>query len=137
MRLLNAHPSAAPAAATAYTHHLRPAGWGLLLPEAPHSAWPATARPLRRPRIRPTPVLFILLLLCTALPGMSQTFHLSAGYSASNVQDAGKEQWVGRGGYQFGADVLIGRRAFFKPGLHFVVRNLYYTLGNTTDLTTQ
>ncbi len=80
---------------------------------------------------------FLLVLLCSALSGTAQTFHLSGGYSASNVQDAGDEQWVGRGGYQFGADVLIGRRAFFKPGLHFVVRNLYYTLGNTSDLTTQ
>jgi hypothetical protein len=136
MRLLNTSPTAAPAAIV-YTHHVRPTGWGLLLPLAPHSTWPAPARTARRPRIRPTPVAFLLVLLCSALSGTAQTFHLSGGYSASNVQDAGDEQWVGRGGYQFGADVLIGRRAFFKPGLHFVVRNLYYTLGNTSDLTTQ
>jgi len=43
-------------------------------------------------------VAFVLVLLCSALSGTAQTFHLSGGYSASNVQDAGDEQWVGRGG---------------------------------------
>jgi hypothetical protein len=69
-----------------------------------------------------------ILFLAASLSSQAQTFHLSGGLSGSNVREAGDERWAGRGGYQFGADVLIGNRMFVKPGVHFLVRNLRYVL---------
>lgn len=34
----------------------------------------------------------------------AQEIRLYGGYNGSNVSKAGTEQWVGRAGYQFGAD---------------------------------
>ena len=71
---------------------------------------------------------FILpFLLLGALPVTAQEVHFSAGYNGSNVKKGGTDQWVGRPGYQFGADVLLGNRVFVKPGIHFLVRNLNYS----------
>ncbi len=53
------------------------------------------------------------------------------GYNGSNVSKAGDESWVGRAGYQFGADVTIGSRWFLKPGIEFMVRNLNYSWAGT------
>jgi len=67
----------------------------------------------------------------------AQEFRLGGGYGGSNVSEAGTEQWVGRAGYQFGADLLLGGQWFLKPGLHFQVRNLNYTVaGISPDGTT-
>lgn len=58
----------------------------------------------------------------------AQEFRFSGGYNGSNVREAGDEKWVGRAGYQFGADLLLGSKWFLRPGVHFQVRNLNYTL---------
>lgn len=67
----------------------------------------------------------------------AQEFHLSAGYNGSNVQKAGEEGWVGRGGYMFGADVKLGQRWFLEPGIHFMVRNLNFTYATAVDIPAQ
>ncbi len=72
-----------------------------------------------------------------AAPSAAQELHLSAGYNGSNVQEAGDEGWVGRGGYQFGADVKLGQRWFLEPGAHFLVRNLNYTYATAPDIPAQ
>lgn len=80
--------------------------------------------------------LLLPLLFLTALPCSAQEFHLSVGYNGSNVSKATNEQWKGRGGYQFGADVLIGHRWFIKPGIHYVSRNLKFSYVNSADNST-
>ncbi|MGV3638447.1 MAG: porin family protein [Flavobacteriales bacterium] len=58
----------------------------------------------------------------------AQEFRFGAGYNGSNVRDAGDERWVGRAGYHAGVDLVLGRLWFLRPGAHFQVRNLNYTL---------
>lgn len=70
----------------------------------------------------------LLLLCCGTFTLHAQEFRLGAGYNGSNVRSAGTERWIGRGGYQFGADLLLGNLWFVKPGVHLLVRNLNYTL---------
>ncbi|MBL0127622.1 MAG: PorT family protein [Flavobacteriales bacterium] len=83
-------------------------------------------------------LLLCSLLLLGATGAMAQEFRFSAGYNASNVREAGDEHWIGRGGYQFGIDALLGNnRLFVKPGMHFLVRNLRYTYSNGTDVVAQ
>lgn len=80
-----------------------------------------------------TPLIIVGLALLPVL-GHAQEIRLYGGYNGSNVSKAGDEQWVGRSGYQFGADVLIGSQWFLKPGIEFMVRNLNYTwAGNAPD----
>lgn len=59
---------------------------------------------------------------------MAQEFRIGAGYNGSNVREAGEEQWVGRAGYHAGVDLMLGGVWFVRPGAHFQVRNLNYTL---------
>lgn len=73
----------------------------------------------------------------SAVPANAQEILFSGGYNGSNVQEKGDEGWVGRGGYQFGADVKLGRRVFLQPGLHFLVRNLNYTYATAADIPAQ
>lgn len=61
----------------------------------------------------------------------AQEIRLYGGYNGSNVAKAGNEKWVGRAGYQFGADLTIGSQWFVKPGIEFMVRNLNYSLAGT------
>jgi hypothetical protein len=61
----------------------------------------------------------------------AQEFRFSGGYNGSNVSEAGPEAWAGRAGYQFGVDAVLGQRWFLKPGVHFLVRNLDYSLAFT------
>lgn len=68
------------------------------------------------------------LLGLTSLAGTAQEFRFGAGYSGSNVRSTGTEQWVGRAGYQFGVDAVLGGIWFVKPGVHLLVRNLDYSL---------
>ena len=70
-------------------------------------------------------------------PSTAQELRLSGGYNGSNVQEAGEEGWVGRGGYQFGADVKLGQRWFVEPGVHFLVRNLDYNYVTAPDVPAQ
>lgn len=70
------------------------------------------------------------LLLLPAIT-FAQEVRLYGGYNGSNVAKAGEEQWKGRSGYQFGADVLIGSRWFLKPGVELLVRNLDYSIAGT------
>lgn len=70
----------------------------------------------------------LLTLSCCIGTARAQEVHLYGGYNGSNVQESGHERWVGRAGYQFGADLLIGDRWFLKPGIQFLVRNLDYSL---------
>jgi hypothetical protein len=120
-----------------YVAYVRPPGWSLL----DHATWNTgrhrKPRTTPRPRITTMHVVLSLLLLGSAGLCPGQTFHLSGGYSGSDVRESGMEKWTGRAGYQFGADVLIGNRLFVKPGLHFVVRNLGYTLLDANTLTEQ
>lgn len=76
---------------------------------------------------------FLLIggLALLPLTGNAQEIRLYGGYNGSNVSKAGDEQWVGRSGYQFGADMLIGSQWFLKPGIEFMVRNLNYTWGGS------
>lgn len=67
----------------------------------------------------------------------AQEFHLSAGYNGSNVQKAGDERWIGRGGYMFGADMKLGHHWFLEPGIHFMVRNLGFTYATAADIPPQ
>ena len=78
-----------------------------------------------------------LLLACSVLcvaAASAQEFRLSGGYNGSNVVKAGEEQWTGRAGYQFGADVVLGGKWFLKPGVHLLVRNMNYTLSTGPDI---
>lgn len=71
----------------------------------------------------------IAILTCTSPSTLhAQELRLGGGYTGSNVRGSGTENWVGRAGYQFGADLLLGQRIFLKPGLHLLVRNLNYTV---------
>lgn len=70
------------------------------------------------------------LLVIPALTS-AQEVHLYGGYNGSNVSKAGDEGWVGKAGYQFGADLMLGNRVFVKPGVEFLVRNLNYTYAGT------
>lgn len=81
----------------------------------------------------------MLLSLCLALamPMAAQDFRLSGGYNGSNVSKSGEEQWVGRAGYQFGADLTLGDKWFVKPGVHLLVRNLNYTFSEGTNIAEQ
>lgn len=72
--------------------------------------------------------LSVALLASGALTLHAQEFRLGGGYNGSNVSKAGTEQWVGKAGYQFGADLLLGGSWFVKPGVHLLVRNLNYSL---------
>ncbi|QQR88046.1 MAG: outer membrane beta-barrel protein [Flavobacteriales bacterium] len=70
--------------------------------------------------------------LCFACGASAQELRLSGGYNGSNVREAGEHRWVGRAGYQFGADILLGNTWFARAGAHLMVRNLNYAL-LTTD----
>lgn len=126
-----------PRTALLYVLHVRQPGYGLLQRPSTPVERPPGLPFAQRPRISPMRVVHALLFLIAGVHAQGQTFHLSGGYSGSDVQESGKEQWVGRGGYQFGADVLIGNRIFVKPGVHFVVRNLGYTLLDASTLAAQ
>ena len=80
-------------------------------------------------------ILKSVLAVCgiALIPTLSsaQEIRLYGGYNGSNVAKAGTEKWVGRAGYQFGADFIIGSRWFLKPGVEFMVRNLNYSLAGT------
>ncbi len=75
-------------------------------------------------------LLLPIALGAVAIASNAQEFRFSGGYNGSNVREAGEEQWVGRAGYQFGADLLLGSKWFLRPGVHFQVRNLNYTLAD-------
>ncbi len=81
--------------------------------------------------------LIIAGTVMIATPLCAQEFRLSAGYNGTNVQEAGKEGWTGRGGYMFGADVKLGQRLFLEPGIHFMVRNLDFTYATAADIPAQ
>lgn len=81
--------------------------------------------------------LLSLSLCALGLSASAQEFRLSGGYNGSNVSEAGNEHWVGRAGYQFGADLVLGQRWFLKPGVHFLVQNLDYSYSNGTDVNAQ
>lgn len=81
--------------------------------------------------------ILLPLALAASLPSFAQEIHLSGGYNASNVSSAGDEHWVGRAGYQFGADLLLGNRWFVKPGLHFLVRNLNFSYSSAAAVPAQ
>ncbi len=69
---------------------------------------------------------------------VAQEIRLYGGYNGSNVSKAGDEAWVGRSGYEFGADLLLGSQWFLKPGVEFMVRNLNYSwAGTAPDGTTR
>ncbi|MEO8589592.1 MAG: porin family protein [Flavobacteriales bacterium] len=79
-------------------------------------------------------ILTAAFVSCIALSAsQAQEFRLGGGYNGSNVQEAGPDQWVGRAGYQFGADLLLGGHWFVKPGLHFEVRNLNYSVAGVNE----
>lgn len=74
--------------------------------------------------------LLTVALLCPVLLN-AQELRLSGGYNGSNVSEAGEESWVGRAGYQFGLDAVLGGQWFLKPGMHLFVRNLNYSVATT------
>ena len=75
----------------------------------------------------PKTLLALSGLILLPLISSAQEIRLYGGYNGSNVAKAGTENWRGRSGYQFGADVMLGSRFFVKPGIEFLVRNLHYT----------
>ena len=119
-----------------YTAHLRQPGWSLLIGPVDKAERPKGHR-TGSERMKLMHAVLSIMFIAAALFGQSQTFHLSGGFSGSDVREAGDEQWVGRSGYQFGADVLIGNRLFVKPGVHYVVRNMRYTLLDDATLSEQ
>jgi hypothetical protein len=72
--------------------------------------------------------LATLLLVVSPMAMSAQEIRISGGYNGSNIREAGPEKWIGKAGYQFGADLQLGSKWFLQPGLHFQVRNLNYTL---------
>jgi hypothetical protein len=86
--------------------------------------------------MKPTPTMnhltsfsCLALLSCATITSLhAQELRIGAGYTGSNVRESGNERWVGRAGYQVGADLLLGQRFFVKPGIHLQVRNLNYTV---------
>jgi len=81
----------------------------------------------------PALALAALLGCAASISINAQDFRLGGGYTGSNVSEAGKEQWVGQAGYQFGADLVLGRQWFVKPGIYLHVRNLNYSLAGTNE----
>lgn len=75
-----------------------------------------------------------IILLLLPLVSSGQELRLSSGYNGSNVQEAGNSGWTGRGGYQFGADLLLGRQLFLRTGLALVVRDLQYSYYPAGDM---
>ncbi|MBL7950265.1 MAG: outer membrane beta-barrel protein [Flavobacteriales bacterium] len=73
-------------------------------------------------------LFFLTLSLLAGSSILAQEFQIGAGYNGSNVREAGEEQWVGRAGYHAGIDLVLGGLWFVRPGAHFQVRNLNYTL---------
>lgn len=74
------------------------------------------------------------VLVCAAVTSTTaQEFRLGGGYTGSNVREAGEEHWVGRAGYQFGADLVLGRQWFVKPGIYLQVRNLNYSIAGVDE----
>jgi len=78
--------------------------------------------------IHPTKFVFSLLI-CAASVGtlQAQEIRLGGGYSGSKVDADGSDNWKGRAGYQYGIDLLLGKRFFIKPGIYMQIRNLDYT----------
>lgn len=76
-------------------------------------------------------IIAVAALLTIPALASAQEVHLYGGYNASKVSKAGEEGWIGKAGYQFGADLMIGDRWFVKPGVEFLVRNLNYTYAGT------
>ena len=81
-----------------------------------------------------SPITLFALIGGMLLPLLSsaQELRLYGGYNGSNVKNGGDDQWVGRSGYQFGADLLLGNRVFLMPGVEFLTRNLNYTYAGTS-----
>lgn len=75
-----------------------------------------------------TAILFSICALCLSFGARAQELRLSGGYNGSNVREAGEHRWVGRAGYQFGADVMLGNTWFARAGTLLLVRNLDYAL---------
>lgn len=96
---------------------------------------PAFAKPNKMRHVLTLMIAASAALTCT--PSTAQEVHLSAGYNGSNVQKAGEEGWIGRGGYMFGADLKLGQRWFLQPGVHFMVRNLNFTYATAADIPAQ
>jgi hypothetical protein len=86
--------------------------------------------------MRYAPALLLLTSLIST-PLAAQEFRLSGGYNGTNVAEAGTERWSGRPGYQFGADLQLGSRWFVRPGIHFVVSSLNYTVAAAPELPQQ
>ncbi len=77
-----------------------------------------------------TLLLATLLSMLGTTDTNAQEIRLSGGYTGSNIREAGTERWIGKAGYQFGADLQLGGQWFVQPGVHFQVRNLNYTLAS-------
>ena len=75
-----------------------------------------------------TRILFLATLATITSSLCAQEFRIGAGYNGSNVREAGNEQWIGRAGYHAGVDLMLGGVWFLRPGAHFQVRNLNYSL---------
>ncbi|MFZ1686478.1 MAG: outer membrane beta-barrel protein [Flavobacteriales bacterium] len=75
----------------------------------------------------------LTFLLAVGVSASAQELRLSGGYNGSNINEVGDEKWVGRAGYQFGADLLLGKRWIVKGGAHFMVRNINYSVATIDD----
>lgn len=78
-------------------------------------------------------LLLTSAVLAAASSATAQEIRLSAGYNGSQVQEAGRDGWLGKGGYQFGADLLLGGQLFLRTGGHLLVRNLDYSYLRSDD----
>ena len=78
-------------------------------------------------------LLLATLILTAAGAAQAQELRLSGGYNGSNIAERGEEKWVGKAGYQFGADILLGSKWFVKGGAHFMVRNINYSVATIDD----
>lgn len=77
--------------------------------------------------------LVAMLVTASTATTHAQEFRLGGGYTGSNVREAGDEHWTGRAGYLLGADLVLGKQWFLKPGLYLQVRNLNYSLAGTNE----
>lgn len=80
-----------------------------------------------------TLILASLLTISAMVTVNAQEIRLGGGYAGSIVNSDASDNWKGRGGYQYGLDVLIGGRFFLKPGIYMQVRNLDFTTQGLGD----
>lgn len=82
-------------------------------------------------------VSIVIALGFTSLSYSQATLRLKAGINTPNVDDFEEVEFESNVGYQFGADLILGNRLYFQPGITFEAINntIIETNGDDFDLT--